>query len=810
LWARLYIALTVLLGMGILTVALQDWRPRNVFYFAVYLGFAVAASSLRIMLPGITAAMSVDYLFILIGVAMLDLPENLMLGMACTLTRCLWRGKQRAKPIHVVFNLPSSAIAVASAYAVYHSGWLRGVDDSAPTLLLAASTAYFLANTFSIAGIVSLTERKRPWTVWHESFLGTMPQHLVGAGLAIVITLCAEQIGRRWPLAVMPAVYLIYSSYRLYFERLQEEKQQVSQAADLHLRTIEALAVAIEAKDVATRAHLQRVQVYALEIAKELGAPESEMQALRAASLLHDIGKLAVPDYILSKPGRLTPEEFDRVKIHPEVGAEILRRVQFPYPVAPIVEAHHERWDGTGYPHGLQGEQIPLGARILSVVDCLDALTSDRQYRRALPPGEALGFIVSQSGSSFDPKVVEVLKRRYPELEEQCRAAAVPDKGLPANVHASRATAPQAGFEATRSNDRGEARNFTFAIAAARQEFQMLHEVTSELGNSLSMEGTLSLLGTRLRAIVPHSAIAIYVRREQNLVPHYLHGKDIQLLSSVEIPIGQGLSGWVAENRKAIVNGNPSVEPGYVQNGAQSGGLHSALSVPLLGVSGVVGVLTLYHAEPDAFTKDHLRLLLAISSKAALTIENALKYRAAQKSAVTDELTGLPNARALFLHLDSEVARCTRTKTPLGVLVADLDGFKLVNDRFGHLAGNQVLRTLGRGLQQACRPYDYVARMGGDEFVLILPGMKPSAVKQKVRELCAMAVGAGREATGEEILSLSVGAAFFPEDALETEELLAAADRRMYQVKQSHRTAQTQAEGEIDLRELAMEIVSAG
>src|SRR5437867_6894669 len=182
--------------------------------------------------------------------------------------------------------------------------------------------------------------------------------------------------------------------------------------ANLHLRTIEALALAIEAKDHTTHDHLQRVRVYAIEVAKELGIPDEEMLALHAAALLHDIGKLAVPEHIISKPGRLTPEEFGKMKIHPVVGAEILERVRFPYPVVPIVRSHHERWDGRGYPDGLKGEEIPTGARILGAVDCLDALASDRQYRRAFPLDVALEKVVADSGKSFDPRVVEVLQRR--------------------------------------------------------------------------------------------------------------------------------------------------------------------------------------------------------------------------------------------------------------------------------------------------------------------------------------------------------------------------------------------------------------
>ena len=214
-------------------------------------------------------------------------------------------------------------------------------------------------------------------------------------------------VGWQSALLAVPVVYLIYRSYYIYLVRLEDEKKHAEEMASLHLRTIEALALAIEAKDHTTHEHLRRVQIYAIEIGKELGLEDGELEALRAAALLHDIGKLAVPEHIISKPGKLTPEEFEKMKIHPVVGAEILERVRFPYPVTPIVRSHHEKWDGTGYPDGLKGEEIPIGARILSAVDCLDALASDRQYRRALPLDEAMEKVVVRSGHSFDPKVVD-------------------------------------------------------------------------------------------------------------------------------------------------------------------------------------------------------------------------------------------------------------------------------------------------------------------------------------------------------------------------------------------------------------------
>ena len=250
-----------------------------------------------------------------------------------------------------------------------------------------------------------------------------------------------------------------------------------------------------------------------------------------------------------------------------------------------------------------------------------------------------------------------------------------------------------------------------------------MFELSQDLGASLSLTETLSVFSVKLKPMVPYDAIAIYIKRDDELVPEYVNGDNYRLFSSLRIPLGQGLSGWVAHNRKPIINGNPSVEPGYLNDPTKFSTLRSALAVPLEGVSGVIGVLALYRAERDAFTTDHLRILLAVSGKMALSIENALKYAQAENSAITDYLTGLPNARSLFLQLDRELARCKRDNTTLTVMVSDMDGFKQINDRFGHLEGNRVLRLFAQALKDSCREYDYVARMGGDEFVVIAPGL---------------------------------------------------------------------------------------
>jgi diguanylate cyclase (GGDEF)-like protein/putative nucleotidyltransferase with HDIG domain len=551
------------------------------------------------------------------------------------------------------------------------------------------------------------------------------------------------------------------------------------------MRTIEALALAIEAKDHTTHDHLQRVRVYAIEVAKDLRVSHEEMEALQAAALLHDIGKLAVPEHIISKPGRLTPEEFEKMKIHPVVGAEILERVRFPYPVVPIVRAHHEKYDGSGYPFGLKGDEIPVGARILSAVDFLDALASDRQYRRAMGMDEAMERLRSESGRSFDPRVVDVLLRRCHDLEKLVvkRSEAVPWSKLSTDVKVERGLAPAAGFAETGAKENQEA-TFLASIAAARQEAQTLFELSQDLGASLSLGETLSVFSVKLKRLVPYDSIAIYVVRGDVLVPEHTSGDNFRLFASLKIPIGQGLSGWVAQNRKPIINGNPSVEPGYLNDPTRFSTLRSALALPLEGLSGVVGVLALYQAAPDAFTSDHLRILLAVTSKMALAIENALKYQQAENSATTDFLTDLPNARSLFLELDRELARCKREQSSLTVMVCDMDGFKQINDRFGHLEGNRVLRLFAQALKQSCREYDYVARMGGDEFVVIAPGLPTEAATKKAEQLRELARQSGQEICQEDILSLSVVRAVYPDDGLDAEGLLAEADRRMYLEKQ--------------------------
>ncbi|MBM3738776.1 MAG: HD domain-containing protein [Acidobacteria bacterium] len=638
----------------------------------------------------------------------MSLGETLLIGVCSTLWQAWWRPTGPRRWSVMAFNAAVMCIALAAAHTALHSS--AGAFEGAMVVpLIVASIVFYGINVLLISTVIGLTSDRPVLDCWTELFW-SFPYYLLSASLAGAVDWVWRTMGIEVALLALPVIYVIFRSYKLQVERLEQQRtraeelqkhaeelqkhaeelqKHAEQVAALHLRTIQALALAIEAKDDTTHDHLQRVQVYAHEVAKELGLNESEMKALEAASFLHDIGKLAVPDYIISKPGKLTPEEFEKMKIHPVVGAEILESVEFPYPVVPIVRAHHEKWDGSGYPYGLRGEEIPVGARILSAVDCLDALASHRQYRPAMPLDKAMQIVRSESGKAYDPKVVEILSRRYVELEHMAKTAVPQDTTAPKlskDMKIARGEAPGAGFHETGKRSQ---------LATIRHEAPVLEELANELNKTLDTGSILQTLETKLKLLIPFDCIAVYTRSGEKLIPEYVQGEDAPLFSSLEIPVGQGLSGWVAQNRKALVNGNPAVEPSYLHDPSKETALRSGLAVPLVLDERSTGVIALYSAEKDFFNNDHMRALQLAGARVAVALQNAAQYKAAQGSNQADTVTGLPNAAALFPQFDAEVNRSKRSGSKFTVLSIDLNRFRLVNEKVGMQEGDRILRSLG-------------------------------------------------------------------------------------------------------------------
>jgi len=574
---------------------------------------------------------------------------------------------------------------------------------------------------------------------------------------------------------VWGVLYFGLRAYRIFKARFRAEQRRAEQLAELHLATIEALARAIDAKDGTAENHIRRVQLYATAVARELGMSAGETQAVRTAALLHDIGKLAVPEHILSKPGPLTAEEFQKVQAHPQVGADIIAAVPFSYPVAPLIQNHHERWDGRGYPRGLKGDDIPLGARILFLVDYFDALTSNRPYHEAMTFEAAVALIEQEAGKALDPRCVQAFVQVLPQVRNEAESADKERKSGPVDATSAQAT----------RTDRSKSSVFN-DIAIAHGEIYALYQIAQTMGTSLGVSDTMALIASKLTSLVPFSACTLFQYDEsQNLLTcRFATGTDYELMQQLTLKGGQGITGWVARNRRPLVNARPS---GDLEAGGSSlpTTLQSALVCPLLLGDRVIGTLAVYHTTPSFYGDDHRRLLDRVCEQAAAVIHNAIVFEQTHEASLTDPLTNLPNTRFMVNHLGRELARAERGNAEVSLLVMDLNDFKDINDTFGHHVGDRALREIAQVLRGAIRPYDVCVRYAGDEFFVVLAGCGWDEAEYKRLELQEAVESLVFEAKpGVRMpLSISAGAAVFPHDGNAYEVLMAKADRRMYRNK---------------------------
>ena len=552
--------------------------------------------------------------------------------------------------------------------------------------------------------------------------------------------------------------------------------------AAVHLSAIEALALAIDAKDKTTSAHIRRVQRFAGALARTAGMTDDEVLGVTTAALLHDIGKLAVPEHILSKPGPLTDEEFQKIHIHPQVGFEIIEHVAFPYPVAPLVLCHHERWDGKGYPLGLRGEDIPLGARILAVCDYFDSLTRDRPYHKGVSREIAVALLRQEAGKALDPGLVASFLTLLPALFEGTEPVS------PAPVVEDPTPKPAAGavgplFET------GEQSAFE-NIAKAHEEIYALYDIAQAIGSSLGVSDTMTLISSKLSPSVPFSCCALFVRdADEKLRCRFASGIDADDIRRVSVSVGYGLAGWVTRNRRPLVNARPAADFEAANLAPVPPHLRSALVCPLVWSDRVIGALAVYHVDPEFYKDDHRRLLERISEQAAAAISNSIVFEETREASLSDPLTGLPNTRFLFTHLGRELSRAERLRSPVAILVLDLDDFKEINDTYGHHVGDRALREVARVLKEAIRPYDICVRYAGDEFIVVLTDCGAEDAEAKRLELqqaidqVALEAGPGQRTA----VSVSIGAAVFPSDGETYEALLATADGRMYRDKKARK-----------------------
>src|SRR5215471_14919585 len=531
--------------------------------FLVLLVCSSVASALKVSLPLATSGstMSISYAVDFASLLLLGANETILVAATSAWSQCTFRVQNKTPVYRTLFSMASLVITVKLAGVIYV--WSGGLPPDAPIHLMtisgplvAAATAYFLSNTALIATAISVSTNQRVIRVWNENFLWSAPSYFVGASAAAAAAWVIQR-GGYWTagLTSMP-VYLLYRTYKVYLGRVHDEQRHVKEVSDIHLATIEALALAIDAKDQTAQSHIRRVQVYAAGLARALGMSDNEIRGVKTAALLHDIGKLAVPEHILSKPGPLTQEEFQKIRIHPQVGAEIISGVPFPYPVAPLILSHHERWDGKGYPTGLKGEEIPIGARILAVVDYFDALMSERPYHKPMSLEAALGLLRQEAGKALDPQVVSKFIELLPVLQQEALQLDQNMRRAPEEE-----TAPKGG-PATGLAPELTKKNVFEDIALAHREIYALYEIAQAMGTSLGVSDTMALISAKLTNLVPFGCAALFLFDEETetLRCRFATGTDADVIQQIAVHSGEGLTGWVARNRRPLVNARPSAD----------------------------------------------------------------------------------------------------------------------------------------------------------------------------------------------------------------------------------------------------------
>ena len=526
----------------------------------------------------------------------------------------LWQPRTTRRPFRVLFNMAAPAVAIwVAAHLFFTIAEIPPISQAPHPILsllvplLAMAVVYFLLNSWLIAFAVAFETRTSALFVWRRNFLWLSLNFFSGASVAALLLPYlqdADQSFFRVTGILLPLLLISYLTYKTALGRVDDANRHLNELNQLYLSTIETLAMAIDAKDQITHGHIRRVQQYAVELAKRLGVTDpGQIRAIEAASLLHDMGKLAVPEYILNKPGKLTQAEFDRMKLHASVGADILSAISFPYPVVPIVRHHHENWDGTGYPDGLKGSAIPIGARILSVVDCFDALTSDRPYRPRLADSEALRILVQRRGSMYDPLVVDAFLNAHTEIislssEEQPTSAERLARGAPEELVAVSAQSLE-------------------NITASSEEMLVLYDLARAL-TRVRPENVIEAVFGQLRRIVPISACVFYEYRptRDDLKAAQAAGENAHSFVGLEIPRGQRLTGWVAANKQTILNSDPVLDLGEIARSSKPR-LRSCLSTPVIASHGLIGVLTAYSVHEEPFGEDHRRIFESASRQVA-------------------------------------------------------------------------------------------------------------------------------------------------------------------------------------------------
>ncbi len=769
------------------------------------LAIAALVNQQQFTIPQTRIKLTAKDVIIFWGIVWLGIPGGVLLAACISAAAYKIAPKDKSQWLFGVFvSIVSSFAAGIVFYIVlkYFAGFAENsVAENSPAfgwltaaVLVMAFAHYLLSFVLNLIFLTLTANSSETPGLSKENFVFSLGKCCFSLAAAFCLHLVFLKFGLSFGFVILPMVVIGQLAYRLHVARLAQITREITEASRVHLATVEALATAMDARDQVGIGQVRRTQSYAVGIGKMLDLPAAELHALNAGALLHDIGKLAVPDHILNKPGRLTSAEMEKIKIHASVGASILEKINFSYPVVPTVKYHHEMWDGNGYPEGLKGENIPLTARILAVADAFDSLRGARPYRAAISRDEARRFLLSGAGAQFDPKIVDVFLRNLKSFEAEVEAQGFSyafDKKSTENAH--------------HIYDDETSLSYVEQIKRANREVFTLYELARVFSSSLNLEETLSLFVKKIGELVPFDTCVVYLTDESDEFAKavYIEGENESAFKNKCVKPGEGATGFVLTKRQPIYKIEPELDFTFNQLEEE---YTAMISLPLIADERLLGAVSLYSYELDSYEEEHLRLLETVSRIASDAIGMSLQHAESESRALTDPMTDLPNARSLQMQFEKEAARAGRSGSNFQLLMLDLDGFKAVNDTFGHKAGDKLLKGLAEVMLGQLRDYDFLARYAGDEFVAIVP----ETDAEGIRDLCqriekavssfALPVGEGSFAR----VGISIGTASYPVHGETIDQVIIAADKAMYAVKADRKQAKAAkslpAIGEIELR----------
>jgi diguanylate cyclase (GGDEF)-like protein/putative nucleotidyltransferase with HDIG domain len=720
---KTYIVIVAIIALPIMAWALLDTstKPPDIGWI-VLAALVILTVPFHVLLDSANATINVGDSYILAIGMMYGVSPCIIATFCHTFLVSYFARRPKIHSYQIIFNV-SSTICAAYIYSSIYKLALPREHHTASIILCSAivSLIYFISNSCLVSLAIAWSIRENFLRFWARMCMPLAVELSISASVATIIVVLENNYKNYSSLLVSPIIGLLWGYHALNKSRIVSNQSRITEAErhlkeqeQLYLRTVESLALAVDAKDQTTYGHIRRVRVYAVELAKLCGITDpDEFRAIETGSLLHDIGKLAIDDYILNKPGKLTTQEFEKIKLHAAAGDEILQQVRFPFPVAKYVRNHHERWDGNGYPDGLKGEEIPLGARILSVADAFDAIRFSRPYKLAMSTDEAIETVCSQSGTFFDPKLVQLLKDNIKALDQIALLEAE--------------NAPELSFR--KYFEMVDQSSLKPALVAENTrdipvEIVQLAEFCSTMGGFFDLKDILPTLLLRIEHLVPFNTCALYLDDNGvHLKTACAVGKFADILQTHTIEMGRGISGWVAAYRRPMLNTGPALDFRNIQGDFTS--LSDTLAVPILHNEGTLGTLTFYAQRASTYTQEHLQNLQMLAGLIAPWIaEYKKRDNTSIAQDIVDPTTKIRRVSYLAAIGPQLISAAGISRSPLSLIYLDIRNLAQIHRIYGGDLCNFMLRRIADCIQPELRETDILVRYGTQGFIAFLPGVR--------------------------------------------------------------------------------------